>query len=109
MVQMMKSMELSDEDKLDASMPIPMDDKPDFPYGLRICLTHEEMAKLDIDPADAFVGGTFHLFAMARVTSISMSDGEYGPCCRLEAQIEEMAVESEDAENGAMENAEDKG
>ena len=35
-------MELDDEDKLDAIMPIPMDNKPDFPYGLRICLTEKE-------------------------------------------------------------------
>jgi hypothetical protein len=101
----MVSMELDDESKLDAPQPIPMDTKPDYPYGLRICLTHEELAKLDLDPADAFVGGIIHLHALARITSVNASDsapGPYsdgGPQCRIELQIEDMSIESEDAEN----------
>lgn len=95
----MVSMELSDDDKLDAVMPIPMPTKPDFPFGLRICLTEKECTKLGIDPADAFVGGMFHGCFMARITNVNVSDGENGPTCRMEAQIEDMCIESEDAEN----------
>ena len=96
---MMQSMELSDEEKLDSIMPIAMPNKPDYPYGLRICLTEKEMAKLDLDETDPQVGGIFHGHFMARVTSVSLTDGAEGKCCRVEAQIEELAIESEDMEN----------
>ncbi len=101
----MVSMELDDEDQLDAPQPIPMPDKPRFPYGLQICLTAAEMKALDLDPAEAFVGGIVHLHALARVTSVSISDsaptewGGGGQQCRVEMQIENMAVLSEDLEN----------
>ena len=44
----MVSMELDDEDKLDAPMPIKMPNKPDFPYGLRICLNEKELKKIGL-------------------------------------------------------------
>lgn len=99
----MVSMELDDEDKLDAAMPIPMPTKPDFPYGLRICLTEKEFAKLGIDPSDAVVGGVFHLHALARITSVTCNDSEQmGESHRVEAQIEDMAVESSEDEENEM-------
>lgn len=94
----MKSMELDDEEKLDACQPLPCS-KPDYPYGLRICLTEAEFKKLDLDPADAQIGGIFHLHGLARITAISSNDSDNGPCCRVEAQIEDLEIESEDAEN----------
>jgi hypothetical protein len=95
----MVSMELDDEEQLDAVMPLALDNRPEFPYGLKICLTSSEFGKLGIDPSDTQVGETFHLFGMARVTSVSMNDTAGGPCWRVEAQIEDMALESEDDEN----------
>jgi hypothetical protein len=101
----MVSMELDDEDQLDAPQPIAMADKPKYPYGLQICLCGPEMKALDLDPSDAFVGGIVHLHALARITSISISDrapNEWstgGKDCRIELQIEDMSVESEDEEN----------
>lgn len=97
----MKSMEMDDESKLDAIMPIPMSTKPDFPYGLRICLCEKEFAKLELDPADAVVGGMVHGHFMARITSVSASEheGSDGSSCRVEMQIEDLAIESEDEEN----------
>jgi hypothetical protein len=89
----MKSMEFDDEDKLDALQPIAMPDKPDFPYGLRICLTEKEFAKLGLDYAEAEVGAVFHMRAMARITTITCTDGEGGKCCRVEAQIENLEIE----------------
>jgi len=89
----MVSMELDDESKIDAIMPTPMPNKPDYPYGLKICLTQEEFKKLGIDAADAVVGAVFHFNAMARITSVSCNDSEgMGESCRVEAQIEEMGV-----------------
>ncbi len=105
MVMIMKSMELDDEEKIDAPMPIPTE-KPDYPWGLRISLTQAELDKLNLDPDDAVVGGIFHLFGMARITYVSQSEDENGSCCRIEAQIESLGVESEDEENETMDAAE---
>jgi hypothetical protein len=92
MIQM-QSMELDDEAKLDAIHPMPMPDKPDYPYGLRICLTNDEIEKLGIDPEDAKVGGRFMLQGIACVTSISCNDsGDDEKCWRIEAQIEDLGI-----------------
>lgn len=99
----MTSMELDDEEKLDFTSPIAMPDKPDFPYGLRISLTEKEFAKLKLDPSDCKVGEIFHGFFMARVTCVSSNDSGDGQCCRVEAQIEDLGLESEDEENKAGE------
>jgi hypothetical protein len=103
MAYAMTDMELDDDDKLDAAMPIAMPDKPDYPYGLRICLTEKEFEKLGLDPSDAFVGGMIHGHFMGRITSCSSTDGEMGQCSRVEIQIENLAIESEDEENAASE------
>ncbi len=102
----MVSMELDDEDKLDACCPMPMPNKPDFPYGLRITLSDKELTKLKIDHADAFVGGIFHGCFMARITSVSADENSGGTSCRIEAQIENLAIEDEDAENNETEGEE---
>lgn len=102
----MVSMELDDDDQLDCVCPIPMSEKPRFPYGLKICLTDKEMAKLQIDVADAFVGGIVHIHALARVTSVSQNDTEGGEQSRVELQVEDMCcVESEDEENAQAESS----
>ena len=99
-MRVLKSMELGDEQKLDAVHPIPMDTKPDYPYGLRICLTKAEFDKLGLDPKDAEVGGMVHLIAIARITSIMHHDSENtdAPDCRVELQIEDLDVDSPDEE-----------
>lgn len=95
------SMELDDEDKLDAPMPIAMPSKPDFPYGLKFCLTHKEFAKMpDIDPADAHVGARVEGRFSARITSVSADDNEHvGESCRIEFQIEALRLLDEDGDN----------
>ena len=96
----MKSMELDDEDKIDAITPIAMPDRPDYPYGLRITLTDKELDKLGLDHSAAEVGGTIHGFFMARITSVSENEVTAGEkCCRIELQIEDLGIESEDEEN----------
>ena len=99
-MKMMHSMELTDDEKIDSLAPIAMPSKPDFPYGLRISLTEAELEKLNLDESEAQVGAMFHGHFMARVTSVSRNEGEDGKtCCRIEAQIEDLGVESEDEEN----------
>lgn len=85
-------MELDDEEKLDAAEIAPK--RPDYPYGLRICLTHSELEKLDLD-ADCQVGDVIDMRAFACVTSISKD----GDSCRIELQIQKLAVENETDED----------
>jgi hypothetical protein len=91
------SMELDDEEKAEQCQP--SCDKPDFPYGLRISLTEKEFERLGLNPADAECGAIFHGHFMARVTSVYANDGASGATCRVEAQIEDLAIESEDEED----------
>ena len=105
-------MELDDEDKIDFSIccgPSPdyAEPKklvPQYPWGLRICLTQSEIEKLDLDQDDVEAGAYVHLKAFARVTSVSsdsMRDGRTGEVrnvSRVELQIEKIAVEDEDDE-----------
>ena len=83
-------LELDDEDKIDAMPTTDLPKRPDYPYGLRICLTHSELRKLDLD-ADCSVGDLIDLRAFAEVTSISKD----GDTCRIELQIQKLAVENE--------------
>jgi hypothetical protein len=94
MAKTMASMELDDDDKLD--FPKVADKAPDYPYGLRICLTETELDKLGLDPADAEYGGVFMGHFMARVTHVSHGEGPDGKNCRIEAQIEHLAIEGSD-------------
>lgn len=96
----MQSMELDDEDKLDAIMPLPMSSLPDYPYGLKICLTEKELKLLGLDiPEAEAIGGTVHGHFMARITSVSSEQRDGKQSCRIEMQIEDLAIESEDEEN----------
>jgi hypothetical protein len=83
----MVDLELDDEDKLDAAMPVAMPSKPDYPYGLRICLCKPEMTKLDLDPSDCKIGDVIDLRCFGEITSIDAN--------RVEIQIQKMSVENE--------------
>ena len=87
-------LELDDEDKLDTINPVPMPSAPDYPYGLRICLTHKELEKLALDN-ECDVGDIIDFRAFAEVTSISKN----GDDCRIELQIQKMALEDENQED----------
>lgn len=89
----MVSMELDDEDQLDAEMPIPMERRPKFPFGLIISLRHDELDKLDLDHPD--LGDVIDLRAFARVIGVSTNEHDGGHSCCVSLQIEELAVENE--------------
>lgn len=93
----MTSLELDDEEQHDF-MPAAMEDRSDFPYGMRICLTHVEVSKLGIDPADATKDAVFHFEASARIISASHGVTDGAAHCRIEAQIENMHILSADEE-----------
>lgn len=89
--------------------PLAMSDNK-YPYGLRITLTQDEIAKLDVDHADWEVGETFHLHAFAKVTSISEDEREGGEktCC-VGLQITHLQGEEEDNEEEKSRNAYSEG
>jgi hypothetical protein len=95
----MVDMELDDEAKLDAPMPIAMAKKPDYPYGLRICLCKPEIEKLGLDANDCSVGDMIDLRAMGEITCISQDASEHGDSCRVEIQLQRLAVENENTES----------
>ena len=70
-----------------------------YPYGLRLCLTHVEMAKLGIE-GEISSGDLIHLNVMAEVTSMTRGDDQHqGEHARMELQIVGiMAMEDETTE-----------
>ena len=69
-----------------------------YPCGLSISLTDAELEKLDLD-GECEVGDMIHLFAFAKVTSVSKRDAAGGECCRIELQVTHIGLEDEDDEN----------
>lgn len=95
-----------DESEKDTS-PLMQDNK--YPYGLRICLTQDELEKLGVDHSDWEIGATFHLHAFAKVTSISENEVAGGEkTCSVSLQITHLAGESEDAEDEEEEEEDDE-
>ena len=94
------SMARDDDDMLDAVMPMPVKDMPQFPYGLRICLCEEELDKLEeVGFQDDFqVGEIVDIRALGRVTSVSSDETPSGKRRRVEIQLQDIAVEVEDDE-----------
>ena len=82
-------LELSDDDKLDTLMPLPMA-RPDYPCGTRIVLCDPELDKLGLD-ADCDEGDMIDMRCFGVVTSVHKENGNN----RVEIQIQKMSVENE--------------
>ena len=81
-----------------AEMAAPVaDSMPDYPWGMSICLTNEELDKLELD-GDCSAGDVIHLVAFAKVTSVSMRDEGGKQDRRVELTITDLAVEDESTE-----------
>ncbi|MFA7278765.1 MAG: capsid staple protein [Sterolibacterium sp.] len=72
-----------------------------YPYGLCICLGQEELDKLGLT-AECEVGDFLHVFALAKVTSVSTSDTGEGEKSRIELTITHMGVEDEEDEQAEV-------
>lgn len=101
----MTNLELTDEEQLDWTSPMPMS-APKYPPGLRICLNQSVIDKLKLSLEEAEVGGMVHFAATARITSVSTDErerpnGETFQDGRVELQIEDMCIESDDEEEEA--------
>lgn len=86
------------EEKAEQVMPAPPSSINEYPYGLAIRLTQDELAKLDLD-GDCDVGDMLHGHFLAKVTSVSKNDTEAGQRTMIELQITHMEVDDEEAEN----------
>jgi hypothetical protein len=94
MVDMTRSPDEKAAERLRDSYPQPIADMPDVPPGLCLCLTNDELDKLDLDD-DCEVGDTIHLVAFARVTSVSKQDTGNGSRVRIELAICQLSCEDE--------------
>jgi hypothetical protein len=97
----MKSLRLNPNDLM-SDMPVSvgsMIQRDEFPYGVRIHLTGDELDKMQT-PYDTFEDkALIHVHGMARVVGKSEST-ENGKTRRtVTLQFEDMCIESEDAEN----------
>lgn len=102
----MVNMELSDDEKMDTMMPCIPSNAPDYPYGLRICLTEKELEKLGL-AADCNVGDVIDLRAFAVVTSVSTEQRDGRDSARVELQIQRLAIEDENRESTESDDEED--
>jgi len=94
----MVDMARTPEEKKEETKPLPdVAQVPDYPWGLRICLTERELEKLGLE-AECEVGDILHLNAFAKVTSVSISDSDSGKTCRIELVLTHIAAEDEDEE-----------
>lgn len=97
MVNKLKSMvdmALTEKEQEEVLEPSP----PKYPYGLCICLCQDELEKLGISEDEIERGDIIHFQALAKATSVTTHDTEYGSGCRAEFQIMFMSAEDEDEE-----------
>jgi hypothetical protein len=93
-------MAMTPEERADWGVPSAAADAPEYPYGLRVCLTDGELEKLGLDVRDAEIGDMIDMRAFGIVTSISSNQKSDGTaCCRVEIQIQKLALESEMGED----------
>lgn len=94
----MADMRKTQEERVHDAIAMPMGSE--YPWGLCLRLSKEELDKMDVDHKEWEIGDIYHIHAMAKVTSISASENESsGECCNVEMQVIAMGAESEDAEN----------
>ena len=103
----MIDMALTPAEKLESAMPYAIGSTNNYPYGLCICLGNDQLEKLGLEE-ECEVGDFIHLFALAKVTSVSKNDTGEGEKVRIELQITHMGLESEDEENEEGDEEEDK-
>lgn len=80
--------------------------EPDYPYGLRICLTSDELEKLDMEDG-VEVGDYLHLHAFARITSVSENEVNGESNKRIELVLTHIEAEDEESENEENEEYEE--
>lgn len=106
LIKNMTSMERTPQDNRESAERFmgQLETSRDYPPGLCLCLTHEELEKLDLDD-DIEVGDLLHFFAMGEVTSVSKNKmGDDGMAVRVEMVLTHMQVEDETDEEDDFAN-----
>lgn len=76
------------------------DKTEEYPYGLRLNLTEDDLKKVGLDMPK--VGEMVHVMAMTKVTAVHAHDSERGGTSQgVELQITHMSAEVEDTEDEA--------
>lgn len=88
----LRDMRLSREERKEMAEPMSVGDMPEYPYGLRLHLDQDEIAKLGISLPD--VGEQFVVVGIGVVTSVSQHKGEAHTSQHVEVQLEKLAFES---------------
>lgn len=78
-----------------------------YPYGLTLCLTHDELEKLGLDD-ECEVDDYLDIRALAKVTSRSKNETADGTSVRIELQITHMDVENESEEGEGDDDEEEE-
>lgn len=94
----MVDLALTDEEKMACDVPCGPIDRPKYPYGLSLSFDQATLDKLKLDTKDVSVGDMIDIRAFGTITSISENDTADGPKCRVEIQLEKIAVEDEATE-----------
>lgn len=109
MLPKLKDMAKTDEERKE-EMPLMasyIGDQSIYPFGLSLCFDQATLDKLGLD-GECEPGDMIHLFALAKVTSVSKNDTGDGEKCRVELQITHLGCESEDEENEEEDKKEPK-
>lgn len=98
---MLKSMVVSDMEKKESSILSHVEDKPNYPYGLKITLDADTIEKLGLSDLPE-VGSKVQIVAVAEVVNVR-KDSEYGDVAKhsIELQIQDMEASPESVEKKA--------
>lgn len=66
---------------------------PDYPYGLCLALSQDELDKLGASGGEFAIGDIVDLRALAKVTSISQHASDGQESCRVELQITHLGLD----------------
>lgn len=92
----MKSMMISEEEKKEASVHSYIDDRPRYPYGLRLNIGPEEYKKLGLSDIPA-VGGKMVMLAMVEIVSVYKEETKDDvPRMNIGLQITDMELKEEE-------------
>jgi hypothetical protein len=72
--------------------PPPFEDKPHYPYGMRLHLEKEELEALGEQIADKGKGDRFEIKAVVEVCSISANEDEYGDSASMGLQVQKIDI-----------------
>lgn len=98
----MKSLEITDSDAKDKySEGVIRHDRPKYPYGTKIYIGKEMMAKLEMSELPS-VGATFMILASAKVVEASEENDEK----KFELQLTDMAIKPDEKKKDSVDIAE---